>query len=53
MAKEHNDCQFIAFGGRIEYPEPPVEMLEAFLEAEYGGTDRHLRRVGKMMKIED
>lgn len=53
MAKEHNDCQFIAFGGRIEYPDTPVEMLKRFLEAEYGGTDRHLRRVGKIMGIEE
>ncbi len=53
MAKEHNDCQFIAFGGRIEYPDAPVDMLKAFLEAEYGGTDRHLRRVGKIMSIEE
>lgn len=53
MAKEHNDCQFIAFGGRIEYPETPVDMLQAFLDAEYGDTDRHQRRVDKIMSIED
>ena len=53
MAKEHNNCQMIAFGGRIDYPDAPVEMLEAFLEAEYGGTDRHERRVSKIMAIED
>ncbi len=53
MAKEHNNCQFIAFGGRIEYPEPPVVMLKAFLDAEYGGTDRHDRRVGKIMAAEN
>ncbi len=53
MAKEHNNCQFIAFGGRIEYPEPPVEMLKAFLEAQYGGTDRHKRRVNKIMSAEE
>lgn len=53
MAKEHNDCQFIAFGGRIEYPDQPIEMLQAFLSAEYGATDRHHRRVGKIMGIED
>jgi len=52
MAKEHNNCQFIAFGGRIDYPDPPVEMLKAFLDAEYGGTDRHERRVSKIMEAE-
>lgn len=53
MAREHNNCQFIAFGGRIQYPEPPVDMLRAFLEAEYGGTDRHIRRVAKIMGAEE
>lgn len=53
MAKEHNNCQFIAFGGRIEYPQPPVEMLKAYLDAEYGGTERHDRRVNKIMSAEE
>jgi ribose 5-phosphate isomerase B len=53
MAREHNDCNFIAFGGRIDYTDRPVDMLEAFLEAEYGDTDRHQRRVKKIMSIED
>ena len=53
MAKEHNNCQFLAFGGRIEYPDPPTKMLEAFLNAEYGDTERHQRRVGKIMDIEN
>jgi ribose 5-phosphate isomerase B len=53
MAKEHNNCQFIAFGGRIDYPESPIDMLKAFLEAEFGGTDRHERRVGKIMGAEN
>lgn len=52
MAKEHNNANMIAFGDRIEYPESPIEMLKAFLGAEYGGTDRHERRVNKIMDIE-
>lgn len=51
-AKEHNDCQFIAFGGRIEYPDKPTDMLNAFLSAKFAG-DRHQRRVDKIMAIED
>jgi len=52
MAKEHNNCQFIAFGGRIEYHDAPVDMLKAYLDAEYGGTGRHQRRVDKIMAAE-
>ena len=51
MAKEHNNCQFIAFGGRIDYPEDPVVMLDAFLNADFGG-DRHARRIEKIMEVE-
>jgi ribose 5-phosphate isomerase B len=52
MAKEHNNCQMIAFGGRIQYSEKPVEMLEAFLNADFEGG-RHQRRVDKIMAIEE
>ncbi len=51
MARKHNDANFIAFGGRIDYPEDPIDMLDAYMEASFEG-DRHLRRVGKMMALE-
>lgn len=52
MAKEHNNCQFIAFGSRIDYPQKPTEMLRAFLDAEYSNETKHHRRVGKIMRLE-
>lgn len=51
MAKEHNNANFIAFGGRIEYPQPVSEMLDAYLDAQFCGG-RHQRRVDKMMELE-
>ena len=51
MAKEHNDANFLAFGGRIEYPETIEEMLDAYIEAEFGG-DRHQRRIDKITELE-
>lgn len=51
MARRHNDVNFIAFGGRINYPENPVDMLDAFMEATFEG-DRHQRRVDKIMSLE-
>ncbi|MFA6844099.1 MAG: RpiB/LacA/LacB family sugar-phosphate isomerase [Sphaerochaetaceae bacterium] len=50
-AKEHNDCNFIAFGGRIEYSESPLAMLDAFMDATFQGG-RHQRRVDKIMALE-
>ncbi len=52
MAREHNNCQFIAFGGRIEYCESPVEMLAAYLGVEFDGGERHQRRIDKIMELE-
>ncbi|MCG8452403.1 MAG: RpiB/LacA/LacB family sugar-phosphate isomerase [Spirochaetales bacterium] len=51
MAKEHNNCQFIAFGGRIEYPQPVTQMVQGFIDASFGG-ERHARRVEMIMEIE-
>jgi len=52
MAIEHNNCQFIAFGGRIDYQEPPEDILDAFLSARYLGTERHQRRIDKITTVE-
>ena len=51
MAKEHNDANFIAFGGRIKYSVPVINMIEKFMETKFAG-DRHSRRVSKMMDLE-
>lgn len=52
MTKEHNNANFIAFGGRIDYPEKPVDMLKAYIEAEVSSEERHKNRVAKMMALE-
>jgi ribose 5-phosphate isomerase B len=44
MAKEHNDANFLAFGGRVHYEEKPEKILEVFMNAEFQGG-RHLLRV--------
>ena len=51
MAKKHNNANFLAFGGRIEYPQDPIEILEAFIDSDFEG-DRHQRRIDKMMALE-
>ena len=51
MAKKHNDANFIAFGARIDYPESPASILDAYLDAEFEGG-RHSLRVKQMMALE-
>ncbi len=51
MAKAHNDANFIAFGGRVQYGVPVTQMIEKFMETKFAG-DRHVRRVMKIMDAE-
>ena len=52
MAKEHNDANFIAFGGRIDYSDSVLDMVKAFISAEVSRDERHARRRAKMMALE-
>jgi ribose 5-phosphate isomerase B len=52
MAREHNDANFIAFGGRIKYSVPVIKMIERFMDSTFAG-DRHSRRLEKIMAIEN
>ena len=47
MTKEHNDANVICMGERITGVEIAVEMVEAYLKAEFQGG-RHAIRVGKI-----
>ncbi len=51
MAKEHNNANFIVFGGRVEYTQPITEILEAFISAQFQGG-RHQSRIDKMMALD-
>lgn len=51
MAKEHNNANFIAFGGRIDYADRVIDMIDAFASASYEGG-RHEGRIAKMMSLE-
>jgi ribose 5-phosphate isomerase B len=52
MAKAHNNANFIAFGGRVKYPASVTKMIEIFMNTNFAG-DRHIRRVAKIMDIEN
>ena len=51
MAKSHNNANFIAFGGRIDYPEPVLAMVDAYIDSPFEGG-RHATRVHKIMALE-
>lgn len=51
--REHNNSNFIAFGGRIEYSDSVLEMLDAFLDTPFSEDERHIRRIEKLMALEN
>lgn len=53
MAKEHNAANFIAFGGRIDYPEPVLDMLDAYIDASISMEERHVKRRAELMALEN
>ena len=52
MAKEHNDANFIAFGGRIDYQDDVLDMVKAYISTQASQDERHARRRAKMMALE-
>lgn len=51
MAKEHNNANFIVFGGRIDYGEPVTDILDTYIKTAFGG-ERHQRRINKITDLE-
>ena len=51
LAREHNDANILAMGGRVVNGAEAIEMVRAFLTATFAGG-RHGRRVEKVMQIE-
>ncbi len=49
--RNHNNPNFIAFGGRIEYKDSVEDMLDAFFDNVFEGG-RHQIRVDKIMALE-
>ena len=52
MAKEHNDANFIAFGGRIDYQDDVLDMVKAYISTQASQDERHARRRAKIMALE-
>lgn len=51
MSKLHNNANIIAFGGRVEYQDSVLDMIDKYMETEFEGG-RHERRVQKIMDLE-
>ena len=48
----HNDANILAFGARVVGPGLAEKIVDAFLDTEFSGAERHQRRVDKITEIE-
>ena len=46
MTRLHNDANVLALGGGIVGPNLAVSIVDAFLQTEFSGEEKHQRRVG-------
>jgi ribose 5-phosphate isomerase B len=51
LAREHNDANVLAIAGRVLSDEKAMEIVKAFLSADFAGG-RHQRRVDKIMQLD-
>ncbi len=49
---EHDDMNVLAMGARVIGPELALEVIGAFLKAQFSGTERHIRRLNKIKALE-
>lgn len=47
LAREHNDANILSLAARFLTEEDAKEAVRIFVEASFGGEERHMRRIGK------
>ena len=52
LAREHNDANVVAVGGRQHTVEEATQLIEAFLAEPFSNAERHKRRIGKIATYE-
>ena len=52
LARQHNDANVVAVGGRQHSLEEATELIEAFLAEPFSQDERHVRRIGKIAHYE-
>lgn len=52
-AREHNDANVVAISSDTVTAEGARDIITAFLSTSFSGDDRHLRRLKKIMKIDN
>jgi len=53
LARRHNDANVLALGGGITGNKLALEIAKTFLEEEFSGDERHVRRIEKISRLEN
>lgn len=53
LARQHNDANVVAVGGRQHSVEEATALIEAFLAEPFSNDERHIRRIGKITAYEN
>lgn len=51
-SREHNDANILCLGSRVLGPGLALDIVRTWLEADFSGEDRHVRRVHKIRQLE-
>jgi ribose 5-phosphate isomerase B len=52
LAREHNDANVIAIGGRMHPIEVCKELIDVFLATPFSNDERHIRRIAQVASFE-
>lgn len=52
MTREHNDANVLTLGARYVDEHRALELIRIFLETDFSGGERHVRRVAKLAQLE-
>jgi ribose 5-phosphate isomerase B len=52
MTREHNDANVLTLGAKYVDERRALELIQVFLETEFSGGERHVRRVAKIAQLE-
>jgi ribose 5-phosphate isomerase B len=50
--RSHNDANVIALGARVVGVGLALEIIDAFVDTPFSGDERHIRRIEKVMELE-
>jgi ribose 5-phosphate isomerase B len=51
LSREHNDANILSLGARFLSMEEAKEAVELWLETEFSGEERHIRRISKIEQL--